>query len=92
MWTRREEYVRIVAGGVLQFLLTPMGKRSQFIYVSIVAENATQLTRAGYLADVVWHIGLWIKITTIHSPDTARMRCRRPRRRNWKELDKTNEQ
>ena len=32
-WSRRKEYVRIVAGGVLWFLPTPMGKRREFMYV-----------------------------------------------------------
>ena len=36
LWTMREEYVSIGAGGVLQFLLTSMGKRREFMYVSYV--------------------------------------------------------
>ena len=33
MWTRREEYVRIVAGVILYLLPTPIGKRWEFMYV-----------------------------------------------------------
>ena len=37
MWTRWEEYVRIVTGGVLSFLRTPIVKRRAFMHVFIIA-------------------------------------------------------
>ena len=38
MWSdvMNVEYVSIVAGGVLQFLPTPMGRRRKFMYVNYI--------------------------------------------------------
>ena len=45
MWRRPEEYVRIVAGGVLKFLRTPMGKRREFMYLENPLETLGEKRR-----------------------------------------------
>ena len=43
MWTRRKEFVRIVAGGVLQVLPTAVRKRREFMHVCNYEKIATTI-------------------------------------------------